>query len=370
MGSDDTDTRGSGGLPARDGPRGPAFEGYPPAEPEAAAAPPVTVSVVARWFGVPLLIVTTIIGGAVVVVLLFGSLTSPSDRTVSELLEALEQSSGNASLGVLLPREKELWQTAVELSHRLRNKSTELTDEQIDEVVTRLTRLVDTDLQGLDRFSAEGATRQAQAVLRSDRLEWILRALAQTRRTGAVECLIAVVRRGVEPYRRVAMRELADLHDLPATAGAVEPIRSVLDMEAAPETLLVACTSLSVLAPVGDAASIEALDTVRIGHPGEVAWSASLALARLGSTKGNATLLDLLDRSFWEDPERVEIVDQAGIVHRYPMPGERIEQAMVAAIQAAAGVDDAEVREAVSRLAKDRSLHVRRAVMDARGGRE
>ena len=49
-----------------------------------------------RFFGVPLLIIATIVGGACAVVLLFGGPSSQPRRSVNELLQVLEGSSGGA----------------------------------------------------------------------------------------------------------------------------------------------------------------------------------------------------------------------------------------------------------------------------------
>ena len=80
---------------------------------------PMTLTLLGRFFGVPLLIIGVVVAGAVVVVLLFGGPALPQKRTVESLIQSLESNSGDRSAGLLLPREKELWQTALELSERL-----------------------------------------------------------------------------------------------------------------------------------------------------------------------------------------------------------------------------------------------------------
>jgi len=110
---------------------------------------------------------------------------------------------------------------------------------------------------------------------------------------------------------------------------------------------------------------IEALARARLGHDGEVAWNASLSMARLGSDEGKLTLLDLLDRSFWEAPDRYQQTDDSGVTHRYPMPKERIELYLVAAIDAASTLDDDELRGRIEVLKSDPSLEVRRTATEA-----
>ena len=115
-----------------------------PGSPELEA---LTMPTIGRLFAVPLVIICVIVGGAVVVVLAFGSLTSERSRSIDSLLTSLEQSTGEPVLGLLVTREKELWQTAMELGSRLKKKDSELTPQELDEVVARLGVLVEKDLK-------------------------------------------------------------------------------------------------------------------------------------------------------------------------------------------------------------------------------
>ena len=93
-----------------------------------------------------------------------------------------------------------------------------------------------------------------------------------------------------------------------------------------PSTLIVASTALSVLAGGDSPRVVEALASTVSTHEGEVAWSAALALSRMGSDRAKSTLLDLLDRKFWETGERFRVVawsDGEGcllVQHRGPAP--------------------------------------------------
>lgn len=366
---DGTDPSGSS-VPTATG----AVEGPDDAIDDLGYAPgsePITASLLGRLFAVPLLIIGTIVGGAILVVLLFGGPASPQRRGVDSLLQALEASSGQKSMGLLLPREKELWQTAVELSMRLEKKELEagLTEAELESLAARLSALVRADLANLDNFLTSGSERANQRAVRSRRLEFVIHALGRTERPKAVEPLLEVLRSGREPYVTVAMQELGELHALSETSRAVEPITEILTTSTRSETRLMACTVLSVLATPDDRRVLDALVTTRLSSEGEVAWSAALALARLGSAAGKSTLLDLLDRTFLESDERYHVSDAAGNVRRYRLPPHRVEELLMVTIGAVSELDDAELRAMIERLESDPSPAVRgRAAAALRSG--
>lgn len=351
----------------------------PPADSQADPAPigelpdlePMTFSLLGRFFAVPLVIIGTIVGGAILVVLLFGGPASPDHRTIDDLLQALESGSGEKSLGVLLPREKELWQTALELSVRMdgKDKEASLTEAELTSVAARLSAMVLTDLDNVDRMATIGAERTNQRKVRSRRLEFLIGALGRTERPEAVDVLIEVVRRQAEPYVQVAMQMLGNLHALEATREAVEPILALLKGTKVVETRLVACTALSVLAERGDRRVTDALASARLVDDGEVAWAAGLALARLGDSAGKSTLLDLLDRSFLASGERYRVTDESGTVRRYPLPPQRVDGLMLAAMDAARNLSDADLWETIQGLESDPSPAVRARASEMIKGR-
>jgi HEAT repeat protein len=329
----------------------------PDATPDAA---PMTWSLLGRFFGVPLVIIGTIVGGAVFVVLLFGGPAAPEKFTIDQLLQALESSGGERSAGILLPQEKALWQRAVELSQRLRNKETELTAAELNTTADRLSAMVVAELD--DLAATEG---EKPGALRSSRLEFMIRALGRTELPSAVATLVRVVERDGEPYRSAAMLQLGELPQVEGISAAVPAMTAVLRESKRTETLLVAATAISLLADAGDREVIDALSEVCTAHEGEVGWSAALGLARLGSTKCKSTLLDLLDRAFWESGERYSVTDESGAVHRYPMPPSRVDVYLKAAIEAAAKSVDPETQAMIKSLASDASPMVEGAAKKA-----
>jgi hypothetical protein len=326
---------------------------------------PMTLSLMGKLFGVPLLIIGSIVGAAVLVVALFGAPATPERRSIAELLQSLESSSGERSLGVLLPKEKELWQTALELATRLEKKESEVSPEELKTVADRLGALVVSDLAYVDRMVAQGQEREDQQHIRGRRLEFLIHAVGRTGREEAVEPLLQVIRSGHEPFVATAMIQLAELKDLPGAREGIESIMQTASRAAQIETRLVAYTTLSAMAEPGNRSVIEFLTSALHSAEGETNWSAALALARLGSLAGKNTLMDLLDRRFWESQHRYERKDAAGVVHRYPMPAGRVNEILIAAIEATAQLDDPELWTIIEGLQSDSSLTVRAAATNA-----
>lgn len=323
---------------------------------------PISLSLLGRLFGVPLIIIGVIVGGAIIVVVLFGAQSAPEGRSIDAVLGALETSTGERSAAILLPREKELWQAALELSLRLEKKDSELDADQLKTVVERLRGLVRDGLANVDRIMEQGDSRDRQKALRSARLGFLIRALGKTGDAAAIADLVEIAGHAHDVYRRVAIQQLGDMYDSPEARKAVSAIVSTLT-DGAPlsdETKLVACTALSVLADRGDSSATDALtSTLRLSGGGEVEWSAALALARLGSSAGKSALIDLLDRSFWEADGRYVTEDGKGNKLRFSMPAHRVDINLMAAIDAAANLGDKDLWDAIDRLKSDPSVAVR-----------
>jgi len=320
---------------------------------------PFNLQLLGKLFGVPLLIISIMVGGAVTVVFLFGGPAAPQHRSADELLSALEATSGAKSIGILLPREKELWQTALELTQRLEHKEAEFSDEELDTIAARLGALALADLAHRNTISSFGKERDQQAQVRTTRLEFVLRALGRTGRQAAIEPLLEVVQSGWQPFSRVAVAAIGDLESLPETAACVDPVLAAMERADSPEALLTCATVLSVIARRGDETVIKQLDHVRLTHDGEVEWAAALALARLGSGAGKSTLMDMLDRHFWESGKRYQKRDASGTIHRYPMPPQRVDELLIASAVAVSNTDDADLWESIQKLKSDRSSVVR-----------
>ena len=316
---------------------------------------PIALSPLEQWFGIPLLMVGAIACCAALVVVLFGGPASPPQRSLESLLQILEAGSGGGDTGLLPPREKELWQAALELSLRLEEKDGELSSEQLSAMAVRLAAMVEAEMESLQGPATFDQARFSQGGIRSRRLGFLIGGLGRTERGEAVDALLEVVRHGREPYLTAAIRELGNLHEVAGARRAIDPLVRIIQEIRRPETRLVACTALSVLAGPDDRHVIAALEATRLSSEGEVAWSAALALARLGSPKGKSTLLDLLDRSFLEEEGRYETQDETGRVQRYKLQPGRVDEILIAAITAVAKLDDGDIRSRIEVLASDPS---------------
>lgn len=328
---------------------------------------PLTMGMLARYFAVPLVIIGSIVGGAALVVSLFGAPSSPQERSIEQLMQSLEASDGHKSMGMLLPREKEHWQTGLELVLRLKEKDKEraLTETELASIAERLAVLVEASVPSLDGLTATYEECPRLDAVAPTRPAFLIRALGLTEQPSAVGPLIHVAERGVEPYAMLAIQQLGNLHGVVGAKSSIPAIIDTLESSSCPEALLTACTSLSVIADAGDPAAIDALAGVRLRHDGDVEWAAALALARLGSDKGKSTLLDLLDRSFWRSGDRYRVVDESGVVRRYAMPASRVEALLLAAIDAASNLSDEELWNAIEQLRSDESPSVRRRAQAA-----
>ncbi len=317
---------------------------------------PLTLPMLGRLFGVPLVIISIIIAGAFVVVMLFGAPSAPAQRSIDDLLTALSSSVGERQMGMLLPHAKEHWQAGLELSLRL--ESGEVSDEKLTEVAERLAKALDESFPHVvDLPENEEELEPAQ---RSERrsVEYLIRALGKTKRSQAIEPLLKVMQAGREPFLTVAIQQFGDLRVVPQSQSAIDPIVLILRSGARPEALISACTVLSLLSSPDNAEVIDELVDVYHRFDGDVSWSAALALARLGSDKGKSSLMDLLDRDFWEADDRLVITDKSGNVHRYPMPSDRIETYLVATMEAVSNLSDLDLWEMVDKLKSDPSPKV------------
>lgn len=315
-------------------------------------AEPMSLSLLGRLFGIPFVIIGVIVGGAVIVVFAFGAPTAQRDRPIGDLLTSLESGAGGKSLGMLMPRDKQHWQTGLELTMRLEKKG-EFSDAQLKEVAERLGAMVQAEIvpPAFPAASKEGPSPAEKAY--RQRMEFLIRALGKTGRPEAIQPLANLVQRGDEPFAMLAMAELGNSAAVPGIRRVIPLMVRRLESAKSPEAFIVGCTALSVLAGSSDTEVVDLLTRVLRSHEGEVAWSAALALARLGNQAGKSALLDLLDRSFWETGKRYQVREADGSVKRYAMPADRIDQYLIAAIDAASHVADPDIWRQIGVLQYD-----------------
>lgn len=318
--------------------------------------PPMTASLMARLFGVPLLIVTLIIGSAVVVVLLFGSISSEQERSVDDLLTAMEREpTGKVFDVALMPADKEIWQAGKELAARLQKKDAELSAEDLRKIVTRLSALIARDLP-------------MSASFREDRrgvLHFALAALGATGEPDSIAPLRKCLHAEDWQTRREALKALGSAHKTVGAEASVAEVASLLE-DSEPTVRTVAAFVLTFLASPQDEGVLAQLERAcaRPDQDREARWNAALTLARLGSPRSKDVLLAMLDRRYWAESAPVR-QESGGTTTEKPMPPGQIEAILRATVEAAAKVHDADVRQAIEALGKDESLLVREAVRAA-----
>ncbi len=304
--------------------------------------PPMTPSLMGQLFGVPAVIVSAIVGCAVVVVLLFGSITTQRERSVSSLLDVLEGRIGEKTAGVLLPNEQEVWQVSRELAMRLVNKDVELTADELQTVVKRLSSLL-TDYADSSSDLSEMGRKQ---------LHFVMRALCRTDDPNAIRPIARMLDDPSASTRREALSALAALGRLPqARAALPRMIEALADHDSVVRTT--ACVSISAIVKEPDAEVIAALGRAYFDADREVRWNAALALARLGSPKGKSLLLDMLDRDYWENDVKVRVETSSGDSGAYPLPASAAARYLVAAIEAASHLQDPEIWDQIRKLDRD-----------------
>lgn len=333
---------------------GPAQTGEPEVAPE--SAPPMSASLLGRLFLVPAILVSMLVLGLMSVVLLFGWPGFGERPSVRTLLDQMESSDGGKLGGVaLMPRDKDVWLAAQELSERLKNADKELKPEELGPTADRLIAIFQR------RIAAESVTESESRLA-----EFTLLALTRLGTARAVETLTAALSAKPANVREAGLRGLVELKDDPAVRGALPGVVGLLD-DPVPEVRVIAAVSLGLLATSSDADVIGAL-AGRLGSDQELEWNAALALGRLGSNRSKLTLLSMLDRGQWQKL-RVRYTDQYGQQIDRPATEDRIagrvETYMLAAIDAAALVDDTELRAAIAALKNDPSALVRQRATEA-----
>jgi HEAT repeat protein len=154
------------------------------------------------------------------------------------------------------------------------------------------------------------------------------------------------------------------MHELPAAKAALPRVFPLLE-DPQPEVQMVACAAVAAMADKGDRAAAQAV-AGRLEADREIQWNAAMTLARLGDGRGRLTLMNMLDRQYWQGLE-LEYSEGATTVRRRFSPAE-VDNNLRSAIQAARHLDDRELAGLIGRLCEDPSVSVReeaRAAMNA-----
>lgn len=320
--------------------------------------PPMTASLMARLFVVPAILVSLLVVALMTVVIMFGWSGIGEREPALVLIDRIAGATGDKAQGALFPEHKEVWLAAQELAERLKKRDRELKPEEIEPSVKRLGAICD-ELAGQENLT--DAARQKGV--------FVMIALGRMGSGSGVAPLTAALSSRDAQLRMAALRGLVELRDLPETQTAMPAVIVALD-DASPDVRLVACAAAGQIAVRGDDRVVRALAD-KLHDDREMRWNAALALARLGSPAAKSELQTMLDRAYWEQSRVVYDAESAtGVGSTAPVaaPTTRVERPfsesqistiMLAAIDAAVELGDADLMNDVARLRSDASPIVR-----------
>lgn len=317
-------------------------------------APPMTATLMGRLFVVPALVVCVLLGVAVVVVF-FGASSIEKPETTQDLLALIESDSGdrNAAGMMLLPGAKEAWLAAQELAIRLADKEKYVEPQEIEPMAQRIITILKEDRT---RFRNTESAGRVQERGQARRL-FLITALGRLQTPTAVEPLIELLQDQDAKTRQFSLKALAEMSEVSEARAAVGRIYPLL-FDPDPAVQIVSALAVAALADRGDPTAIRELAQKLESEP-EIQWNAAMALARLGSRRGKLVLLNMLHRPFWEGPAgELDYQEADGRRVRRKLTEAEVAGRLSAAIDAAAFLDDEELKDLIAELNRDDKSHV------------
>ncbi len=336
--------------PRRDDPDGGILDG---------AQPPSGATLLGRLFIVPALVVCVLLAIAVVVVM-FGASSIEQPGSIEDLLADIEADPGARTMNyLLLPQAKKAVQAAMELPKRIAEEAEQLDAEAVEGIAGRIVLILERDA---DRGEAVSSGEYGLAA-GHNRAPFLISALGMLKTPAAVEPLIGALAHADEEVRKAAIISLANLRTVPGADRALRQLYEILEEGRIKETQMLACLSVASLASRGDGEAISHLGRLLEGDR-ELQWNAATGLSVLGSKRGKLVLMNMLDRGYWAGMELRYEEMQATVTRRFS--DLEISNRLCAAIQAAAHLDDPDLKVLIEKLrAADASLPVREAARRA-----
>lgn len=318
-------------------------------DPEANSGPTMTPKLLARLFVVPLLIVIMIVGCSLTVWLLFGWISGSRTESLEKLVARIEAGTGEKVLdAALLPKDREVWQAAMELAQRLQSgEAQKLSEEERAALAKRLAAT-------LERRAKDRGGEMAQ-----DMQRFLLTAVGRLGMSEGVPVAVTYSNDNQQPLdvRRDAVAALMVMKQVPEARHAWPEIAGLLDDR---EPVLRICATLAIgtLADPGDEQAIKALRRAYLSDDREVQWNAALALARLGDGSAVSLLKEMLTRTYWESvPVAIKAGDTPDASRR--LTPVQVDGYLMVAMDAAQTLGGTELRERVAALTQDSSGQVR-----------
>jgi HEAT repeat protein len=318
--------------------------------PVSEAPEPMSSRLMTRLFMVPALIVCLLLAVAVVVVL-FGSTSLEKQVSTDDLLAQIEADRGERTMSMmLLPHARESWQAAQELARRFEQKEKFLKPAEIAPAADRIVVILNKYEPGRD-VDEPGPAQQY----------FLMMALAKLEAPSGVAPLVKLLRDPNANTRRTALQALGEMRRVPEAKHVVTDVLPLLD-DTKPEVRMTACATVACLADPGDAPAIRALSPL-LDADREIQWNAAMTLARLGNRKGRLVLMNMLQRTYWEGLDLDYQENGASVRRKYSEL--EVSRNLVAAIDAARHLNDAEITGLISGLQQDKSVAVRDAARAA-----
>lgn len=307
---------------------------------------PMTSRLMTQLFAVPALIVAAVITCALLVTLTFGWIATGQEESIESLITRISGGTGDKVIGVVLPpKEKELWQAALELARRLQRPEKEIPPEKLSAIALQL------------QTAIEGVIRMPRPYSKAtkDRMNFMAIALGRLGQPSAVEQFESMLVNDEPAVRKAGVSGMAELGPIPKMRSRALTLVPLLSDDPVREIRLMAAAALGQIAARGNKAVIDALRKQRADED-EVRWNVALALVRLGDESGKLDLLDMLSRDYWQNRK---IQDDPESERTRPITEAEIGRNIRSALSALDRVHDSEIRSAIRLLAEDRNPLVR-----------
>ena len=307
---------------------------------------PMTSRLMTQLFAVPALIVGAVITCALLVTLAFGWIATGQEESIESLITRISAGTGDKVIGVVLPpKEKELWQAALELARRLQRPEKEISPEKLPAIALQL------------RTAIEGVIRMPRPYSQAtkDRMNFMAIALGRLREPSAIEQFESMLTNDEPAVRKAGVSGMAELGPIPEMRSRASTLVPVLNDDPVREIRLMAATALGQIADRGNKAVIDALRKQLVDED-EVRWNVALALIRLGDESGKLDVLDMLSREYWQNRR---IKDDPESEQTRPIAEAEIGRNIRSALTALDRVHDSEIRSAIRLLADDPNPLVR-----------
>lgn len=305
----------------------------------------------ARLFVVPAIIIAVVLACAIFVTLGFGWTGVGKPEDLAFLIDKLAAGTGEKVAGImLLPREKELWQTALEVANRLASPDIELKHHERPAIAARLAGVLDRTIP-LQPYTQ--ATRQ--------RITFMSIALGRLQDPSGVSQFRKMLQSPEYAVRAAAVQGLCEMSSLPEARAEVSMLLPLLAGDDSREVRMIAAAALGQLATPSDSDVVSALRK-QLADDDEVRWNAALALTKLGSDAARSDVLEMLDRRYWE---RQEIRDDPESDRRRPIAEREISRNIRGVLAFVNKTADVEIHAAIEVLTNDRNPEISRAARAA-----